>query len=175
MVFPLPTILLQTFFLTISVAIESSVFYSRCPVSRKTSVEYALAINLISACVGWFFFFYIEPFLSPPLKIQLITYVFLNQLGEGGLSLVFLIGFIVFWANFAIKLISLNLFNKVIDPTYPLKPEYEADLENDSRYSTRKIKKAPERRQAMAVLWGHCYSHSVILFVLWIKDIENLN
>ncbi|HEY9836232.1 MAG TPA: filament integrity protein FraC, partial [Vampirovibrionales bacterium] len=167
MVFPLPTILLQTFFLTISVAIESSVFYARCQVSRKTSVEYALAINLISACVGWLFFFYIEPFLSPALKIQLITYVFLNQLGEGGLSLIFVLGFFVFWANFAIKLISLNLFNKLIDPAYPLKAESEVSLEENYRYSTRKIKKAPERRQSMAVLWGHCYSHSVIVLVLW--------
>ncbi|MBO0347623.1 hypothetical protein J0895_00560 [Phormidium pseudopriestleyi FRX01] len=171
MVFPLPTILLQTFLLTISVAIESSVFYARCQVSRKTSVEYALTINLISACVGWVFFFYIEPFLSPTLKIQLVTYIFLNQLGEGSLSLIFMIGFVLFWANFAIKLISLNLFNKIIDSAYPLKAESENDLEEDSRYYTRKIKKAPERRQAMAVLWGHSYSHSVILLVLWLKDI----
>ncbi|MCT7955637.1 filament integrity protein FraC [Laspinema palackyanum] len=171
MVFPLPTILLQTFFLTISVAIESSVFYARCQVSRKTSVEYALTINLISACVGWIFFFYIEPVLSPPLKIQLVTYVFLNKLGEGGLSLIFIIGFFVFWANFSIKLISLNLFNKLVDYAYPLQPE--AELEENSRYYTRKVKKAPERRQAMAVLWGHSYSHSVILLVLWLKNLQN--
>jgi hypothetical protein len=171
MVFPLPTILLQTFILTISVAIESSVLYARCQVSRKTSVEYALSINLISACVGWIFFFYIEPFLSPTLKLQLVTYIFLNQLGEGSLSLIFGIGFVLFWANFAIKLISLNLFNKIIDSAYPLKAESEVILEKDARYYTRKIKKAPERRQAMAVLWGHSYSHSVILLVLWLKDI----
>lgn len=169
MVFPLPTILLQTFFLTISVAIESSVFYARCQVSRKTSVEYALAINLISACVGWSFFFYIEPALSPELKIQLVAYVFLNQLGDGGAALLFLVGFFVFWANFFIKLISLNLFNKVIDSAYPLKAELEV-ADEDSRYYTRKVKKAPERRQAMAVLWGHSYSHSIILLVLWLKD-----
>lgn len=171
MLFPLPTILLQTFFLTISVAIESSVFYARCQVSRKTSVEYALTINLISAGMGWIFFFYVEPILSPSLKIQLITYVFLNQLEEGGLSLIFFIGFFLFWANFAIKLISLNLLNKIIDAAYPLKAEYAANLEEDCRYYTRKVKKAPERRQAMAVLWGHSYSHSVILFVLWLKNI----
>lgn len=171
MVFPLPTILLQTFFLTISVAIESSVFYARCQVSRKTSVEYALAINLISACMGWMFFFYVEPFLSPNLRIQLVTYIFLNQLGEGGFALISFIGFFVFWANFAIKLISLNLFNKIVDSAYPLKQESE--LEEDARYYTRKVKKAPERRQAMAVLWGHSYSHSIILLVLWLKNLDN--
>ncbi len=170
MLLPLPTILLQTFFLTVSVAIESAVFYSRCQLSRKTSVEFALAINLISACVGWIFFFYIEPFLSPPLKIQLITYIFLNQLGDGGLSLIFLIGFILFWANFSLKLLSLNILNKIVDSAYPLKPESELNLE-DVRYYTRKVKKAPERRQAMAVLWGHSYSHSVILMVLWLKNL----
>ncbi|MCT7971329.1 filament integrity protein FraC [Laspinema olomoucense] len=172
MVFPLPTILLQTFFLTISVAIESSVFYARCQVSRKTSVEYALAINLISVCVGWIFFFYIEPFLSPRLRIQVISYVFLNQLGEGGLSVIFIIGFFVFWADFSIKLISLNLFNRVVDSAYPLRAE--VDLQDDYMYSSRKVKKAPERRQSMAVLWGHSYSHSVILLVLWLKNIENM-
>lgn len=171
MVFPLPTILLQTFFLTISVAIESSVFYARCQVSRKTSVEYALAINLISACVGWMFFFYVEPFLSPSLRIQLVTYIFVNQLGEGGLALISIIGFFVFWANFAIKLISLNILNKIVDSDYPL--QKDSELEEDTRYFTRKLKRAPERRQAMAVLWGHSYSHSMILLVLWLKSIQN--
>jgi hypothetical protein len=171
MVFPLPTILFQTFFLTISIAIESSVFYSRCQVSRKTSVEYAMMINLTSACVGWIFFFYVEPFLSPDLKIQLVAYVFLNRLGEGGPPLIFFIGFFVFWANFALKLISLNLFNKIVDSAYPLKNELDIDAQKESRYYTRKVKKAPERRQAMAVLWGHSYSHSVILLVLWLKNL----
>jgi hypothetical protein len=77
-VMPLRAIMLQGLLLLLAIAIESFVFQKRWRLSRKTSIDYAMAINLFSTVVGWALFFIIQPFLPTDLKQQIVNYVFFN-------------------------------------------------------------------------------------------------
>lgn len=173
-VLPLPAILFQSFFLTIAIAIESSILHNHCNFSRKMSIEYAATINLMTAISGWlFFFYYVNWFLPDSIKIKLIAYIFLNGLATDTKALLFTLAFITFWVTYGIKLVSVNFLNKLCHPFYPLKEEKDEDEMNEQSGRTfvkRKTKKYPERREAMALLWGHAYSHSAFLLILWLKD-----
>lgn len=167
---PLPTIIFQTLFLAIAITVESSVLYNRIKLPRKNSVEYATALNLIATFLGWMLFFYIEPILPQALKFKLINYIFFHQLEKFSFTILFVCTFIIFWLTFAIKLIGIFILNKLSDPNYPLRTDRRF-MEDVHQRHIRKTKNYPERRQALAILWGHAYSHSIILLILLLKDI----
>lgn len=166
-ILPITAIIFQAFFLLISIAIESNSLHREIRLSRKMSVEYALSMNLVAAVLGWILFFYLYKLLSPSIKIQLLEYIFFNRLRPNVGGWIILFAFVIFWLTFFVKVIVLVNLNRLSDPNYPLQ---EDDPESPLGSSRRKIKKSPERRQALTVLWGHAYSNSTILAILLLKE-----
>ncbi|HEY9751417.1 MAG TPA: hypothetical protein V6C46_00580, partial [Coleofasciculaceae cyanobacterium] len=68
----------------VAIAIEAYVFRHLLTskdkqLGLKTSIQYAITLNLLAAVVGWVSFFLAQPFLPPVLRIQLISFIFFNQ------------------------------------------------------------------------------------------------
>ncbi|MGB3692349.1 MAG: filament integrity protein FraC [Spirulinaceae cyanobacterium] len=78
-IFPLPTILLQILLLLVTIAIEALLLHNRLLMSRKTSVEYSISLNLFSTAFCWMIFLYTQAALTPRTQIKLINYVFFNR------------------------------------------------------------------------------------------------
>lgn len=78
-VWPLQAILFQFLFLLITIAIEAFIMHRRLRLSRKTSVEYALSLNLLSIVLTWTIFFYVEQLVPPKLRAEIISYIFFNK------------------------------------------------------------------------------------------------
>lgn len=115
-VLPLRAVLFQILFLMIAVATESSIFHHRWRVSRKTSMEYAIALNLFSTTIGWLLFFIALPLLPVDLKQQIINFIFFNYFKRGldsnvavtygEVTLIIVIAFIL---SFIIELQGINI------------------------------------------------------------------
>ena len=123
-VFPLQAILFQFLFLLIAIAIESFILYRQLNLSRKRSIDYAISINLFSTILGWIVFFYVHPWLPRSLKSQLISYMFFDRFfsfaqSPNIVTELILSCFVVFFANFVVKLKGLELLQILLElPLY---------------------------------------------------------
>ena len=77
-VLPVGTIVFQTLFLLVAIPIESYILHRAIKFDKKTSVFYAIGINVLSTVLGWNVFFLLEPILPVKLKSELMSYVFFN-------------------------------------------------------------------------------------------------
>jgi hypothetical protein len=171
--FPLGTILFNSLFLLVAIAIESYVFHTRIRrlPDKKTSVAYATCVNLFSNVVGWVIFFAVEPLLPVYVKTQLVSFVFFNQLNSPDANLqsfIILVGFIMFFATFALKFTGLRLLEIAL--TYP---QAEPEKLNTLTINRRSFKtKLQSRNTSVGVLLANAFSYSAILMILVLRSLE---
>ncbi|WP_414505974.1 filament integrity protein FraC [Richelia intracellularis] len=78
---PLGIILFDFLFLILAIPIEACVLKNTVKnLTKKSSVFYATSINIFANISGWLIFFFVEPYLSPKYKSELLSYVFFNLL-----------------------------------------------------------------------------------------------
>ncbi|WP_071190142.1 filament integrity protein FraC [Trichormus sp. NMC-1] len=124
-ILPIGAILFETLFLLIAIPIEGYILHRWLKFDKKTSIFYAIAMNVFSSVIGWTIFFLVEPILPVPIKSELISYVFFNNFKNPSThSYLVLSGFIIFFSTFLIKffllktlIISLGEFTKNEDNT----------------------------------------------------------
>jgi hypothetical protein len=167
-VFPLGAILFNFLFFLITIPIEAYILNLQLKFDKKTSVFYAICINLFSGVIGWIIFFIAEPFLSVELKSDLISYVFFNQYNGKVLSTLLIGAFIIFFATFLIKfgLLKLSLIslrepgqNQTIEPA------------SQNRWSNRRLKrfKLQDTSLVKTILIGNSLSYTAIVLVMFIS------
>jgi hypothetical protein len=166
-VVPLRAIAFQFLFLLIAIAIEAIVFYNQLRISRKTSVEYAASINLLSTFIGWLIFFNVQPLIPLAYKSELISYILFNQWSQTGtLTWLILIAFVTFFITFGVKVAGLDLLQLL------LQINTKDDLLSSGRaYKYRDRLRRQEasgvtRRRAAAVLLANACSYSAISLIL---------
>jgi hypothetical protein len=170
---PFPTILFQSFFVMLAIAIESSVFHYRLNLSRKDSIEYAGCINLFATIFGWLMFFYTEALLPENLRLRLIDFVFFNRYFVEDLTPILAIVFFAFFSTFFVKVLGAKLINRMRHINEAL--TVDEQRETEEKFHKRKTESyITERRQALAILRGHSYSHTSILLILLLKDLTPL-
>src|SRR4028118_1728302 len=107
MVLPLQTYLFQTLFLLVASALEARVLQRRLYLTRRTSVEYATSINLLTTVIGWLAFFLVQNLLPQPIKDQIISYVFFDRFlspQPGSFQLMLIsTGIVMFFSAFLIR------------------------------------------------------------------------
>ncbi len=109
-IFPIGAILFHFLFLLIAIPIEAYVFNTRLKFDKKSSIFYALSVNLFSSVIGWIVFFMLEPMLPVALKSELINYVFFNNFKSPTTqTLLILTAFIIFFATFIMKFLLLRI------------------------------------------------------------------
>lgn len=172
-ILPLRAVVFQTLFLLIAIALEALVFYRTLSLDYKTSMQYAISVNLLSTFIGWLCFFISQPFLPLTWRVQLISFIFFEHfyadpmlLNVAPVLVIFTLG--MFLGTFLIKLKGLDFLELLLEkdpkPTgaieaKPLrfrgKQEPLAGLRSNSRI--------------YAVLVANAVSFSVILLLLLLR------
>ena len=174
-ILPLKAILFQVLFLAIAIAIEAAVWRWQLNLPRRTTIEFAMATNLLAAVIGWLVFFFTQQFLlSRELQILLISYIFFGTFVTGTWIrssewLVILICFFIFLMTYIIKSKGLALMQwmEVLPPSIVLSGQKSPKVMS-SVFS--KI----DRQQNFALLVGHSFSHTAILAILFILNLKLL-
>ncbi len=164
--FPLGAILFDFLFLLVAIPIEGYILNVRLRFDKKTSIFYAICINLFTAVIGWISFFLIEPVLPVNLKSQLISYVFFNQYNVQ--SLMILLAFIIFFATFLLKYFLLKLV--LLSLAEPTKNELE--FQPYPRRNFRRTNKAKLQNTNLVttILIANSLSYSAIVIILLIRS-----
>ncbi|MEW5856297.1 MAG: filament integrity protein FraC [Cyanobacteriota bacterium] len=170
-VFPLQAILFQFLFLLVAIAIESFILYRQLNLSRKRSIDYAISINLFSTVLGWIVFFYVHPWLPRSLKSQLISYIFFDRFfpfdqSPNIVTELILSGFVVFFANFVVKLKGLELLQILLElPPY-------GERQKQDNFNLRDFRLLAFNSDPLltnTIFQANAYSFGVILLMLFIR------
>jgi hypothetical protein len=166
-VLPLRAIAFQLLFLFMAIAIEAAVLNQRLNLGRKTSMQYAATVNLLSTVLGWMVFFAVEPWLPSNARQLLVEYVFF---GVRNLPpTVILIGFASFVLTFALKLQGIELLEQLLEKsTTPIiSPQERGKFQGRKRHQDLAFQNAPNR--PMAVLWANAFSFVAISVILIVR------
>ncbi len=180
-ILPLRAVAFQSLFLLVAIAIEAYVFRhlltsKQKPLGLKTSIKYAITLNLLAAVIGWVTFFLAQPFLPPVLKIQLISFIFFDQFlqtpAEVGIaSSLIVICLIIFLGVYFLKLEGLNWLEWVLQQSSPAS---QANTQLISAHQRRKLEKSPEserNNRAYSILVANASSFFAILALLYLRSI----
>ncbi|MFN6483649.1 MULTISPECIES: filament integrity protein FraC [unclassified Nostoc] len=123
-IFPIGGILFDFLFVLIAIPIEAYILHSRLKFDKKTSIFYAISINLFSSVIGWFVFFVSEPMLPIQVKSELINYMFFNNFkSPNSQTLIILTACIIFFATFIMKFFILRVLLLSLNETFAKKEE----------------------------------------------------
>ena len=178
-VLPLQAILFQALFLAIAIATEAYIFQRQWKISRRSSVEYSLALNLFSTVVGWVIFFAAQPLLTPALKKQLISYIFFNNLAStsngsspsiyGEIALLVFLTFVFILISELVFFEVLRSLTKEESPAVQSEPRYR--YTTTSSLYRRYYESKKERINSTTILVANAASGSAILLLAFLKDL----
>lgn len=175
-VLPLRAIVFQCLFLLIAIALEAFVFYRTLSLDYKTSMQYAISVNLLSTFIGWLCFFVGQPLLPITWRVQLISFIFFEHFYADPMLLnvapvlVFLT-LAMFLGTFLIKLKGLDFLDFLLEKN----PKPEAAIEERStRFRGRQGQLVGFRANSKiyAVLVANASSFSAILLLLFFRLVE---
>jgi hypothetical protein len=178
-ILPVQTVIFQILFLLIAIALEGFILHRNLLLSRKSSIEYAISINLLYTIVGWLIFFFIQPLLSATLRLQLISYVFFNSFHKTQLpsldATILCIGIISFFVAFIVKMLGLYFLEWLLTfPQKNTKNHYQKTIRMriKSRKSSKKITYNQNTSKATVILVANALSHSVLLGLLLLRSFQ---
>ncbi len=172
---PIGAVLFDFLFVLIAIPIEAYVLNTRLLFDKKTSIFYAISINLFSSVIGWIVFFMVEPILPVPIKSELINYVFFNNLKSSSSTqaVIIVTAFIIFFATFLAKFFILRLLLFVLDEAAG-KAKNEAEITDGQRRQRRRVSKYKIQNTNLvtATLIANSLSYSAITVILFIDLIS---
>jgi hypothetical protein len=161
-VLPLRAVAFQILFLLVAIAIEGMILRSRLGLRRKESMEYAVAVNLLSTILGWMLFFMVEPWLPEAVRSVLMEYVFFG--GNTFPPTLVAVGFAVFVLTFMLKLQGMTWLDQFLDKAPPEPSEIDRHKFRGRKSRYEAFKGLPSR--SLAVLWANACSFSAISILL---------
>ena len=169
-VLPLRSVAFQAFCLLVAIAIESWVLWRNLSMTPRQSLQFAATMNLLCTVVGWLAFFAVQVLLPENLRQEIIGFVFFNQWTTPRAVWFILLGFIIFFASFGLKLLGLDWLRFLL-----LTPqEWKARQENEvpRRPGLGKVPSIRDKKpstQASAVLVANALSYSAITVLLVLR------
>ena len=165
-ILPVGIILFDFLFLILAIPIEAYVLKARLKFDQKSSIFYGISINLFTNVVGWLAFFFIEPYLPPEQRSELLNYVFFNKFQfSRTYSLILLVAFIIFFATFLLKTVVLQLLLLWIQSDKK-KPEREVNLPQRRSLRKNNFNKLQGTNIVTSVLIANSLSYSAITILL---------
>lgn len=173
-VVPTPIIVFQLLSLVFSVAIEAYIFSQKLLLTRRECIQYAVAINLMSAIALWVLGFMIQGVLPPPLKLQLISYIVLGQgydfqnLAILNICIVLLL-ILIFFIVCLVEFKGLDLLEVLFSEWPEPGPDHDGhslwhDLIQALTYT--------DPQKISAIFWANTFSNSAILLVLLLAVLQ---
>ena len=167
-ILPIGAIFFEILFLLAAIPIEASVLNKWLKFDKKTSIFYAITINVFSSVIGWIIFFMIEPILPTTIKSELINYVFFNKLKDTSISsLIVLLSFTIFLATFIVKFLIMKMLIIVMDEG-GTKTE-TGIISSQQRAIYMNIAKLQNTNLVMATLIANSLSYTAITIILLIR------
>ena len=163
---PLGIILFDFLFLILAIPIEACVLKTRLKFDQKSSVFYATSINIFANISGWLIFFFVEPYLSPKYKSELLNYVFFNRFQlSSTYNLILFIAFIIFCVTFLFKTFTLKLLF-ISNKSDKEKPAEEAIIPQRRSLRRYSLNTLQGTSIATSVLIANSLSYSAITIIL---------
>lgn len=169
-IFPLGVILFDFLFLLVAIPTEAFILNRRLKFDKKTSIFYAICINLFSSVIGWIIFFLSEPLLPIRFKSELIDYLFFNQLRYAYHIQTFIIftAFIIFFATFLLKYLLLRALLLLLLEPDKNKQESLPPIRRNSRRNNRM--KWQNTNLITSLLISTSLSYTLIVFIIFIRS-----
>lgn len=174
-VLPLRAVVFQCLFLLIAIAIEALVLYRTLSLDYKTSMQYAISVNLLSTFIGWLCFFASQPVLPVVWRVQLISFIFFEHFYADPLMLnvapvlvVFTLG--MFLGTFLIKLKGLDFLEMLLERNQ--KPDSAIEEKPKRRGRQEQLVGFRSNSKIYAVLVANASSFSAILLLLFLRLVE---
>lgn len=175
-ILPLRAVLFQFIFLLIAISLETLVLYRNLELDYKSSVQYATTINLFSTVIGWIIFFIAQPFLPQGLKAQLISFIFFERFFSNSWfatvsPLLIMLSLGVFLGTFLVKWQGLKLLEFLLEKK---RDRQVQPVAKTPRFRARSnlVSGLRSNSEAYAVFVGNAFSFSAILFLLFVRLIE---
>jgi hypothetical protein len=169
-ILPTGAILFNFLFILVSIPLEGYILNTRLKFDKKTSIFYAIAINLFSNVIGWVTFFFIEPILPPLIKADLINYVFFNRIGSSNniQTIIIFVAFFIFFGTFLVKYLLLRILLLSLVEPGKSEPEIPTEIRRNSRRAS-KIK-LQNTNIVTSILIANALSYSFIVAVLFARS-----
>ena len=169
-ILPIVAIFFEILFLLAAIPIEASVLNKWLKFDKKTSIFYAITINVFSSVIGWIVFFMVEPILPTTIKSDLMNYVFFNKLKDTSISsLIILLSFTIFLATFIVKFLIMKMLIIVIGEGGK---KTETDIiSSQQRAIYMNIAKLQNTNLVIAILIANSLSYTAITIILLVRSL----
>jgi hypothetical protein len=169
-VLPIGTILFELLFLLVAIPIEAYVFHSSFKFDKKSSMFYAIVINVLSSVAGWIMFFLLEPILPLEIKSEIINYVLFNTFKSSSIqSFVVLTGFIIFFTTFLFKFSLLKGLLFILNDSVKTE-EITLSVSRRERWHINNKVKLLNTNLATTTLIANSLSYTAITLILLIRS-----
>ena len=165
-ILPIGAIFFEILFLLTAIPIEAYVLHKWLKFDKRTSIFYAIALNVFSSVIGWIVFFTVEPMLSIPIKAELINYVFFNKIKASSIStMIIVLSFTIFMATFLVKFLLMKILIIFMN-------EGGKNTQPETSFSQRymNIAKLQNTNLITATLIANSLSYSAITFIILIRS-----
>ncbi|MBK1986409.1 filament integrity protein fraC [Sphaerospermopsis aphanizomenoides BCCUSP55] len=167
-ILPIGAIVFETLFLLIAIAIEGYVLNRSLKFDKKTSIFYAIAMNVFSSVIGWNIFFLVEPILDVQLKSELMSYIFFNNFKRPSTqSSLIVLGLLIFIGTFLVKLHLLKIL--IISLSEGGKKEISDSSQREKLLKNEKIK-LQNANLITTTLIANSMSYTAITLILVIRN-----
>ncbi|MTJ48844.1 filament integrity protein FraC [Dolichospermum sp. UHCC 0259] len=168
-ILPIGAIFFEILFLLTAISVEAYVLHKWLKFDKRTSIFYAIALNVFSSVIGWIVFFTVEPMLPIPIKAELINYVFFNKIKASSIStMIILLSFTIFIATFLVKFLLMKILIIFMgEGGKNTQPEISS---SQQRASYMNIVKLQNTNLITATLIANSLSYSAITFIILIRS-----
>jgi hypothetical protein len=169
-ILPIGAIFFEILFLLIAIPLEAYILNRWLKFDKRTSIFYAIALNVFSSVIGWIVFFIVEPILSIAIKKELINYVFFNKLQDPSIgTIIVLLSFTIFIATFLVKFLLMKIL--IIFMGEGGKKTETEIISSQQRASYMNMAKLQNTNLITATLIANSLSYTAITFIILIRSL----
>ena len=169
-ILPIGAVFFEILFLLIAIPLEAYILNRWLKFDKRTSIFYAIALNVFSSVIGWIVFFTVEPILSIAIKKELINYVFFNKLQDPSIgTIIVLLSFTIFIATFLVKFLLMKIL--IIFMGEGGKKTETEIISSQQRASYMNMAKLQNTNLITATLIANSLSYSAITFIILIRSL----
>jgi hypothetical protein len=170
-ILPIGAVFFEILFLLIAIPLEAYILNRWLKFDKRTSIFYAIALNVFSSVIGWIVFFTVEPILSIAIKKELINYVFFNKLQDPSIgTIIVLLSFTIFIATFLVKFLLMKIL--IIFMGEGGKKTETEIISSQQRASYMNMAKLQNTNLITATLIANSLSYSAITFIILIRSLS---
>jgi hypothetical protein len=171
-IWPVGVILFNFLFFLIAIPLEGYVFHRRLNFDKKSSIFYAIAVNLFSGVIGWLIFFFVEPRLPIQLRSELINYVLFNVVKSSSTQGILIFTTItIFFGTFLMKFFLLRFLVYSLSEDFG-KTKSDQPLLTRIQFSLLSKAQFQNTNLVTTTIIANSLSYTAITVILWLRTLS---